>query len=331
MGDVAMAVPVLRAFSKQHPLVKVTIVSREMFRPMFEGIAYHEFFAVDLKHRHKGILGLIRLFIDLKKLQIDAVADLHGVLRSNFIRTLLAISGKKTAVIDKGRSDKKALTRPDNKIFKPLQHTTSRYASVFEKLGFPILITDFQAVSKPEVPIEILERTSGKLGKWIGIAPFAKHQAKVYPQELMQKVIDELAANSEFTLFLFGAGEEEIKILNSFSSSNPKIIVVAGSLSFAKELHLIANLDLMLSMDSGNGHLAAMYQIPVVTLWGATHPFAGFAPFGQPDDYALVANREMYPLLPTSVYGNKVVAGYEDAMKTIAPKSVVSKIKSILK
>ncbi|HBC05033.1 MAG TPA: ADP-heptose--LPS heptosyltransferase RfaF, partial [Aequorivita sp.] len=51
-----------------------------------------------------------------------------------------------------------------------------------------------------------------------------------------------------------------------------------GKLTFEEELALISNLDLMLSMDSGNGHLAAMYGVPVVTLWGVTHPYAGFVP-----------------------------------------------------
>jgi len=96
-------------------------------------------------------------------------------------------------------------------------------------------------------------------------------------------------------------------------------------------LNLIQNLDLMLSMDSGNAHMAAMFGIPTVTLWGATHPFAGFAPFHQSEDHQLLADRNQFPLLPTSVYGNKNVAGYEDAMRTITPGNVVEKINSVLK
>ena len=66
MGDVAMTVPVLRALVQQHPNVKVTIVSRPFFKPFFENIPNVAFFAFDEKHRHKGFLGLIRLFRDLK-------------------------------------------------------------------------------------------------------------------------------------------------------------------------------------------------------------------------------------------------------------------------
>ena len=94
MGDVAMTVPVLRAFSLQYPNVKITVVSRPFFKPFFDDIENITFFPIDLKVRHKGFLGLLRLFSDLRKLNIDAVADLHNVLRSKIIRTLFALNGK---------------------------------------------------------------------------------------------------------------------------------------------------------------------------------------------------------------------------------------------
>jgi ADP-heptose:LPS heptosyltransferase len=93
----------------------------------------------------------------------------------------------------------------------------------------------------------------------------------------------------------------------------------------------MGNLDVMLSMDSGNAHIAAMLGIKVITLYGATHPFAGFAPFNQPIENALLSDRKKYPMLPTSVYGNKIVHGYEEAMRTISPESVIEKIITSLK
>ncbi len=101
-------------------------------------------------------------------------------------------------------------------------------------------------------------------------------------------------------------------------------------LSLDEELDLVSNLDVMLSMDSGNGHLAAMLGIKTVTLWGVTHPFAGFSPFNQPQENSLLANRNIYPLIPTSVYGNKFPESYSDCMKSIYSDDVITKIKSIL-
>jgi ADP-heptose:LPS heptosyltransferase len=86
----------------------------------------------------------------------------------------------------------------------------------------------------------------------------------------------------------------------------------------------------MLSMDSGNAHIAAMLGVKVITLWGATHPYAGFKPFNQPLENCLVSDREKYPLLPTSVYGNRKVQGYENAMRTISVEKIVNSIQSQL-
>jgi len=89
----------------------------------------------------------------------------------------------------------------------------------------------------------------------------------------------------------------------------------------------MAQLDVMLSMDSGNGHLAAMYGVPVVSLWGVTHPYAGFAPFKQ-ETHCILSDREEYPAIPTSIYGNKVPEGYEEVMRTITPQMVIEKLMS---
>jgi ADP-heptose:LPS heptosyltransferase len=69
-----------------------------------------------------------------------------------------------------------------------------------------------------------------------------------------------------------------------------------------------------------------MLGIKTITLWGATHPFLGFSPFNQPLENALVSDRNLYPKLPTSVYGNKKEEGYQDAMRTILPEQVIEKI-----
>lgn len=334
MGDVAMTVPVLRAFVHQNPEVKITVISRPFFKPFFEGISNLSFFAFDEKNRHKGFIGLLRLFQDLKALNIDAFADLHNVLRSKVVRTLFALSGKKTAFVDKARAEKAALTRAENKIFKPLTTMFERHAKVFDELGFTVDLSQPKFPEKAILSNDILkmlvenEKILDFSGIRIGIAPFAQYDSKVYPLDLMQEVIHQLAENSNYKILLFGGGKKEIELLNSLSKNKKNVVVVAGKLKFQQELQLISNLDLMLSMDSGNAHIAAMLGVKTITLWGATHPFTGFSPFNQPMENALVSDRNLYPKLPTSVYGNKMVEGYEDAMRTISVESVIDKINS---
>ncbi|WJS95787.1 glycosyltransferase family 9 protein [Flavobacterium johnsoniae] len=330
MGDVAMTVPVLRAFVKQYPTVKLTVISRPFFKPFFDGIPNLEFFAFDEKERHKGFPGLLRLFKDLKKLKIDAFADLHNVLRSKVVSLLFALSGKKRATVDKGREGKKELTRAEKKIFKQLPTMFERHTKVFEQLGFPLdLSSRSVGTTFPEKAVlsaDILKIIGNENSKLIGIAPFAQYDSKVYPLDLMKEVIAKLAENSSYKILLFGGGKKEIEILDSILEPFENVINMAGKIKFQQELQLISNLDVMLSMDSGNAHIAAMLGVKVITLWGATHPYAGFLPFNQTLENALTSDRNQYPKLPTSVYGNKVVEGYEDAMRTILPQQVFDKV-----
>lgn len=325
-----MTVPILRQLVKQHPALKITVVSKAFFKPFFDDIPGVTFFAADTSGRHRGLLGIIRLFRDLRKLGVDAVADLHNLLRSKILRLLFNMVGKKTACTDKARAEKRALTRPEDKIFKPLMPVVERHAKVFAELGFPIDMQQADFPSKKSMDNAVSSLAGSKAGHWIGVAPFAQHQGKVYPEDLMRLVIGKLAENTKDTIFLFGAGNAETDILNGFAKGRENVIAVAGKLKFAQELQLISNLDVMLSMDSGNAHIAAMYGVKTVTLWGATHPFTGFAPFRQPLENALTADREKFPKLPTSVYGNKIVEGYEDAMRTIDPEVINRRIQAIL-
>lgn len=321
-----MTVPVLRAFVKQYPTVKLTVISRPFFKPFFEGIPNLEFFAFDEKEKHKGFPGLVHLYKDVKKLKVDAFADLHNVLRSKVVSLLFALSGKKRATVDKGREGKKELTRAENKIFKQLPTMFHRHAKVFEELGFPLDLSNPQFPEKAVLNSDILDIIGNENQKLIGIAPFAQYDSKVYPLDLMKEVIAKLAENSSYKILLFGGGKKEIEILDSLSEPYKNVINMAGKIKFQQELQLISNLDVMLSMDSGNAHIAAMLGVKVVTLWGATHPYAGFLPFNQSLENALTSDRNQYPKLPTSVYGNKIIEGYEDAMRTILPQKVVDKV-----
>ncbi|WP_163396172.1 glycosyltransferase family 9 protein [Flavobacterium limi] len=328
MGDVAMTVPVLRAFVKQYPTVKLTVISRPFFKPFFDGIPNLEFFAFDEKEKHKGFPGLLRLFRDLKKLKIDAFADLHNVLRSEVVSLLFALSGKKKATVDKGREGKKELTRAENKIFKQLPTMFERHAKVFEELGFPLDLSNPEFPEKAILSTVITDLIGENYQKLIGIAPFAQYDSKVYPLDLMKEVIAALAQNSNHKILLFGGGKKEIEILDSLSEPFENVINVAGKIKFQHELKLISNLDVMLSMDSGNAHVAAMLGVKVITLWGATHPYAGFLPFNQSLENVLTSDRNQYPKLPTSVYGNKVIEGYEDVMRTITVESILKMLKN---
>lgn len=326
MGDVAMTVPVIRAAIEQHPELKITVLTKAFFKPFFRDLKDVEVITADLKVKHKGTFGLYKLAREINKnYNFYAIADLHSVLRSKVLKQF--IKCRRFISIDKGRAEKRKLT--SGKLFEQLKTTHQRYADVFSVLGYAI------DLSKPSFPEKVnlgngLKNLLGDRKKgFIGIAPFAAHDGKMYPLNLMEEAVNLLS--NDYKVVLFGGGKNEEAILNRWEKFHDDTVNVAGKLSLNEELDIISNLDVMLSMDSGNAHVAAMLGVKVITIWGVTHPYAGFAPFNQSQDFALLSDRKQFPLIPTSVYGNKCPDGYEKASASISPETIINKITATLK
>lgn len=324
MGDVAMTVPVLSAFSKAHPTVKLTVLTKKQFAPLFRDLKMATVISVNFKTDYKGVFGLYRLSKILRDTQVDAVADLHNVLRTKILKLFLL--GTKYIQIDKGRAEKKALVT--GKKQTPLRTTIQRYADVLRTLGFEFQL-DTPVFPAPKPLDAGTVKVLGAFSKSrIGIAPFAAYNSKTYPISKMDIVISKLEKESK--VLLFGGGANEIKQLEAIASKYTNVFCVAGKFGLEQELDIISNLKVMLSMDSSNGHMAAMLGVKVVTLWGVTHPNAGFAPFHQKATNNLLSNQEKYPKIPTSIYGNTYPEGYEIAMETITVESVIKTVQDHL-
>ncbi len=331
MGDVAMTVPVIKTLLDQHPDVEIIMVSRPFFQPIFENLSRVKFLGVNLNKDYKGLSGLFKLFNFLRQEKPDAIADLHDVLRTKVIRNLFRLSGYKIAVIDKGRKEKKALTRPKNKVFKALKTTHERYADVFRTLGLTVNLQKFKPlpINIPSSVSLFLQNFEGQ--KIIGIAPYAAHKGKQYPLDKITSVIRLILKESlDTNIVLLGSPAEKKSLDVLEAIDRNRVVNIAGIFSFSEELALISKLNAMFSMDSGNAHLAALYGVPVVNVWGATHPHAGFAPFGQDKKLQLIADRIKYPQLPTSVYGNKTFEGFDNIWESIAPEKVAKTLLNIL-
>lgn len=330
MGDVAMTVPVLLALTQKYPKLQLIVLTKPFFAPILAQIPNVTVHKADVKGKHKGLIGLWKLYKELKSSRIDGVADLHNVLRSTILKQYFRIQSVPFRQVNKARKEKKALTAAIDKVFEPLRPMHLRYADVFADLGFPLELNEDDVLPKRNMPLKFKEHIGIQNKPFIGIAPFAAFKGKTYPLDLMKAIVRQLNELGTHQILLFGGGSEEKQALESWEKEFNVCICVVGKINFTEELALISNLKLMVAMDSGNAHLAAMYGILTITLWGVTHPHAGFYPFGQDPSNALLADREKYPLIPTSVYGNKFPEGYDLAMETIAPQQVFQKIMELL-
>ncbi len=314
LGDIAMLVPVLRRLAERYPGCDITMLSRKQWAPLFMGLpANVHFFGADLKGRHKGLAGLNRLLSDLQFRRFDAVADMHSVLRTYYLRFVLRLCGKRIAVLRKGKLRKWLMVKHWRCGSAPLPSTLSRYAAVLQRLGLDVVL-------EPSQPQPSQTRVS------IGIAPFAAHPNKVYPLERMEQVVKTVGEKMDRQgekVYLFGAGEAEKAVLERWEKNYRGVVSLAGKQAMDKEIDIMRTLRLMVTMDSGNMHLASLAGTRVLSIWGATHPCMGFVGYGQQTGDCIQRN---LPCRPCSVYGNKPCRFGHPACLDIPVEKVVERI-----
>lgn len=336
LGDVAMTVPVVDSLARQYPDIRITVLSRAFARPFFEYMpANVSFMEADIKSEYSGVKGLNALYRRLIAKNFTAIADFHGVIRSEFLDLRFKLNHYRVAVIDKHRSGRRQLISASDKQLKMQPSPFRNYSDVLQKLGYPVKL-DFKSIfaDRPadlsRLPEELRrEREQGEI--WIGIAPFAAHEGKIYPPRLMEQVVTLLLKkHPDARIFFFGGGEKEMSIFNEWQQKHERCLcasALAGGMS--NELIFMSRLDIMVSMDSANMHMASLTGVPVVTVWGATHPFAGFNGWGQSIDNAVQID---LPCRPCSIYGNKpCLRGDYACMKNISPEQVVEKVETVLR
>jgi ADP-heptose:LPS heptosyltransferase len=310
MGDVVLLVPVIKAVIAANPDVEITIVTRPRFAPFFYDIERVVAFPADVDYVYNGIFGMRDLFrVLIRKADYEVVIDMHDHIRTVLLRSLFKIFGTAVTVFDKGKKEKKAFSRKENKVTTPLPHTIERYRQAFEKAGFPSTLLpppyfslndSLQAAASDW----LAQKSLHKKEKWIGIAPFAMHGSKIWPLENYASVIENILKKTPAKFFMFGGGAREVKYFESLKQKFPQHVeVVADQLKIRQEIALMQNLDLMLCVDSSNMHLATLAGIPVLSIWGGTHPDVGFGPFGKGPDSVIQISRDQLPCRPCSVYG----------------------------
>ncbi len=329
LGDIAMTLPEVYDACLASPERNFYFLTRQHPSKMFADAPSNlTVVGVDLD-RYKGLRGMWRLARELRdEYGIDTFLDLHDVLRTRMLGIALRMKGVRIFRLDKGRRAKKALTRRKAKEQVQLRRMTDRYRDVFAKAGLP-LADRFRSLFGDDkgAPEDFAKVSGPKQGgeKWLAVAPFAKHPGKIYPMHLMKKVIDHFAVKPGWKIFVFGFGDNEIRDIDALTGTRKNVVNMArAGIGIRAELALLSHCDVMLSMDSANMHLASLVGLRTVSVWGATHPYAGFMGWNQ--DMHDAVQLDMV-CRPCSVFGNKPCArGDYHCLNGIPPSLIIEKI-----
>ena len=320
MGDVAMLPHALRALKGRYPDLKITVATQPQFKAFFKGLDV-DFLDVDVRGVHHPMRKMWILASEMRRRGVDAVADVHGVLRSRIFTCAMHLHGISIARIDKGRKEKEQFIETGGRGMAPLRHTVLRYCDVFRSLGF-----EFDDPA-PAVRTPHPNPFGEKHGVWLGFAPFSAQPGKTYPEDLSRELVSLLVKECE-RLFIHSGGGAEAAFAAEMERLYPNVTALFGKVRFDGEIDLIANLDCVVSMDSLVMHLASLVATPVVSVWGATHPSLGFHGYGLSTEGIL---QPPMPCRPCSVFGNRPCRyGRFRCMREISPDAVAANVRQFL-
>lgn len=335
IGDVAIAVPVVYSACRCYPQTRFVLLTRPAMVPIFTDAPANLCVAgVDLKDGYKGVGGIYHLASRILEEYAPAVyLDLQNEMRTRLLAAFLRLRGVPGFRIDKGSRLRRRLTRRHNKVMLPLRGMRDVYAAVFDAAGMQLrecFDSLFGGRGKAPAPLYAsISAPKAEGERWVGIAPFAAYESKIYPPELMEQVVRRVAAEPHVRIFLLGGGARETEILERWADTIPGVSCPAGKrCGFAAELALFNHLDCMLTMDSANMQLAAIAGTPTVSIWGATHPYCGFTAWRQSEADTL---QLPVPCRPCSVYGNRpCLRGDYLCLRGIRPEMVASRVIEVI-
>ncbi|MCP4121522.1 MAG: glycosyltransferase family 9 protein [Bacteroidetes bacterium] len=303
LGDVALTVPVFRTLEVSNPELQILLATQPGFSDLFSTLKNVTVLPADIYGEHKGFRGLIRLYNSYVKHPVNHVVDLHNVLRTKVITTLLKLNKKGVYTYDKQRHLKNDFIK-NKHLQASLPHTTSLYLEAFKPLTSVDKIIDGPWIS-PKVSLNDISRIRDtgllpKTGKWICVSPFSRHGSKQWVK--MKSLLMELAKLENVHLFCLAFGEWESMIAKEWEKDIPGLYLISDGFPLKEQLAFIAAMDAMVSMDSANMHLATLVGTPVVSIWGATHPDMGFAPLNN-GQFIVQPDADKTPWRPLSIYG----------------------------
>ena len=141
MGDVAMLIPLLYAVARANEQHEFILLTQPFFTELLLDAPDNvEGMAIDIRRgEERSFLGLLRYARRLRHEHFDAVLDLHDVLRTKVLRSILRLTGVPTQHLIKPREGRRRLVADSaTKDLTPLPPMWSLYQQVFRSAGLSV-------------------------------------------------------------------------------------------------------------------------------------------------------------------------------------------------
>ena len=291
LGDVILCSSLALNLKLNFPSSRIDFLTRSQFAPIARLMPGVD--RVITFDDHGSVAELYRLTHSLSEQRYGTVVDLQRKLKSWFVKKLA--QPEQSYIYPKRRWERKrAVSRRNKKIPEHWPHTIDLYNEIVTQMGGEILVT------RPQLRLEspLQENCNNHLR--IFLAPGASYKNKNWGLERFVKVGQQLIEehNAELYIALQAQDAEPFRVFDQDNGGGGRLLI---DRSYEELMQVMSTCDAALSNDSGLMHLASAVGLPVIGLFGPTHPCLGFEPRGL---FSSVKQATL-PCRPCSLHGKK--------------------------
>lgn len=341
IGDTVMYLPALRVIRKNFPNSKITLICTKVVEIVLkEQNLVDQFIIVDcpwiapFNKSLKNIFSFFKKIHIINKSKYDICIDFRGDWRNIFYMNFI---NSKNKVSFNASGGEYMLTHPIECNVN-ISHYTDEGIYLLQQLGlkitdenkFPKLLLN----DKDKLLINTYIKECGFENKFIiGLHPgvSASADARKWDDNKFVEFINSLHQFDENIVFLLYEGPNEKEtIINICEKLNKNIQYVVVKKTLSQYIKLLNASNLLICNDSGAGHLAAAYNIPVLVIFGKADPQA-VKPLG--NNVSIISheldckpcNQHICPLGTNECIKNITVDEVLDEVKKILNSATISK------
>ncbi|MFP3870724.1 MAG: glycosyltransferase family 9 protein [Syntrophobacteria bacterium] len=291
LGDVIQAIPTFEALRRQYPRAHIGWLVEEEAADILRYYPGLDELLVCPRRRWLGGLraarpgaatDFLRFCRLLRRRRYDAVVDLQGLLKSG-LWVALARGTRKIGFNGAREASWKFLNErlPS---YDPNRHALERYLDVARYLGAEAGRTSIRDLWNRAEGAQIkrrLARITRETRRLVVCHPMSRWPTKLWPEDrfahLARKIAEDLKASVVFT----GGAADRGKVSRIiYQAGCQEIFNWAGTTNLRELAYLYKHAALVIAVDSGPMHLAALLGTQVVALFGPTAPWRT-GPYGE--------------------------------------------------
>ena len=283
-----LALPALSALRRNFPDAKISWLVRPEFAGLLEGhpglseiIFFDRRFLGKAWYNRRAFGALVSLIRRLRRSKFDAVIDLQGLFRTACLGWL---SGCKERF---GMANARELGHIfyTNKVAldQDCIHLVDYYLKLIRTVGAADVAVEFVLPANPAAVDSVKGLLSGygiSAENYAVFVPGSVHSDKCWPAEHFAALADKVSSQFGLSVIATGTASEKNSVERLRELANVPIANFAGMTSLSELTALLRAAKLVVSNDTGPGHIAAALGLPVVLIFGRSNPIR-VAPYGR--------------------------------------------------